>query len=110
MNGRLSRVSAEARIAWAAQEFPGALVLSSSFGAQAAVMLSLATRAVPDIPVILIDTGYLFPETHRFAEELTRRLKLNLKVYRPADTPAWRRVDAERPWERGLAGISRAGS
>ncbi|HEX3729721.1 MAG TPA: phosphoadenylyl-sulfate reductase [Opitutaceae bacterium] len=105
VNGRLSRASAEERIAWAAQEFPGTLVLSSSFGAQAAVMLSLATRVMPDIPVILIDTGYLFPETHRFAQDLTRRLKLNLKVYRPADTPAWRRVDAERPWEQGVAGL-----
>src|SRR5580698_457706 len=85
VNGRLSRVSAEARLAWAVAEFPGALVLSSSFGAQAAVMLSLATRAQPDIPVVLLDTTYLFPETYRFVTELTARLKLNLKVYRPLD-------------------------
>ncbi len=33
----------------------------------------------PDIPVILTDTGYLFPETYRFIDELTDKLKLNLK-------------------------------
>ena len=86
-------------------EFPGALVLSSSFGAQAAVMLSLATRALPDIPVVFIDTGYLFPETYRFADELTARLKLNLKVYRAPESPAWLEARHGRLWEKGLAGL-----
>src|SRR5471032_491327 len=89
VNGRLSRVSAEERIAWAVAEFPGALVLSSSFGAQAAVMLSLATRIVPDLPVVLLDTTFLFQETYRFVDELRDRLKLNLKVYRPVASHAW---------------------
>jgi phosphoadenosine phosphosulfate reductase len=105
VNGRLSRASAEDRIAWAAREFPGSLVLSSSFGAQAAVMLSLATRAVPGIPVVLIDTGYLFPETYRFADELSARLKLNLKIYRPALSPAWMEARHGRLWEQGLEGL-----
>jgi phosphoadenosine phosphosulfate reductase len=105
VNGRLSRVSAEERIAWAVAEFPGALVLSSSFGAQAAVMLSLATRVVPDLPVVFIDTGYLFPETYRFADELTDRLKLNLKVYRPLESAAWLEARHGKLWEQGLAGL-----
>jgi phosphoadenosine phosphosulfate reductase len=105
VNGRLSRASAEDRIAWAAREFPGALVLSSSFGAQAAVMLSLATRAVPGIPVVLIDTGYLFPETYRFADELAARLNLNLKIYRPALSPAWIEARHGRLWEQGLEAL-----
>jgi phosphoadenosine phosphosulfate reductase len=105
VNGRLSRVSAEERIAWAVAEFPGALVLSSSFGAQAAVMLSLATRAQPDIPVVLLDTSYLFPETYRFVTELTARLKLNLKVYRPLESAEWAEVRRTRAWEQGVAGL-----
>ncbi|HVW21157.1 MAG TPA: phosphoadenylyl-sulfate reductase [Opitutaceae bacterium] len=105
VNGRLSRASAEERLAWAAKEFPGTLVLSSSFGAQAAVMLSLASRLAPGIPVVFIDTGYLFPETHRFAAELTARLGLNVRTYRPLDTPEWRRAGRERLWERGVEGI-----
>ena len=105
VNGKLSREPAEERIAWAVREFPGTLVLSSSFGAQAAVMLSLATRALPGIPVILIDTGYLFPETYAFADELAARLKLNLKVYRPALSPAWLEARHGKLWEQGLDGI-----
>jgi hypothetical protein len=34
---------------------------SSSFGIQAAVSLHLVNQLRPDIPVILTDTGYLFP-------------------------------------------------
>jgi phosphoadenosine phosphosulfate reductase len=105
VNGRLSRVSAEERIAWAVAEFPGALVLTSSFGAQSAVMLSLATRVQPDIPVVLLDTTYLFPETYQFVAELTARLKLNLKVYRPLESPAWTAAREGRLWEQGLAGL-----
>jgi phosphoadenosine phosphosulfate reductase len=105
VNGLLSRASAEDRIAWAARKFAGELVLSSSFGAQAAVMLSLAARAVPGIPVVLIDTGYLFPETYRFADDLVSRLKLNLKIYRPALSPGWIEARHGRLWEQGLQGL-----
>jgi phosphoadenosine phosphosulfate reductase len=107
VNASLASASAEDRIAWAAREFPQKLVLSSSFGAQAAVMLSLATRVVPGIPVVLIDTGYLFPETYRFADELTAKLKLNLKVYRAAESPAWLEARHGRLWERGAGGLAR---
>jgi len=105
VNGWLARVSAEERVAWAVGQFGETLVLSSSFGAQAAVMLSLATRVVPGIPVVFIDTGYLFPETYRFADELAARLKLNLKVYRPELTAAWLEARHGRLWEQGLQGL-----
>jgi phosphoadenosine phosphosulfate reductase len=55
--------------------------------------------------VILIDTGYLFPETYRFADELSERLGLNLKVYRPALGVAWMEARLGRLWEKGVAGI-----
>src|SRR5690606_23551843 len=59
------------------------------------------------IPVILIDTGYLFPETYRFIDELVERLKLNLKVYRAELSPAWQEARYGRLWEQGLEGIER---
>lgn len=105
VNDRLAGVSPEERIGWAVHEFGDALILSTSFGAQSAVMLSLATRIVPEIPVVFIDTGYLFPETYRFADELAARLKLNLKVYRPAESPAWIEARHGRLWEKGPEGL-----
>ena len=67
------------RVAWAANLFGDELIMTTSFGAQSAVMLHLVTSILPDIPVVFIDTGYLFPETYRFAAELNERLNLNLK-------------------------------
>ena len=104
-NARLEGVRADERVAWAVEQFGEGLVLSSSFGAQAGVMLHLATRAKADIPVILVDTGYLFPETYRFVDELTERLSLNLKVFRAELSPAWQEARHGMRWENGVAGI-----
>jgi phosphoadenosine phosphosulfate reductase len=89
INHWLGGLEASERIAWALDWLPGEHALSSSFGAQAAVSLHLATQVRKDIPVILVDTGYLFPQTHRFAAELQARLALNLKIYEPRPEAAW---------------------
>lgn len=101
----LERLDAPERVRWALDYLPGPHVLSSSFGAQSAVMLHLVTRQAPDLPVVLIDTGYLFPETYRFVDQLTERLGLNLKVYGPARSPAWQEARWGRRWEQGRDGI-----
>ncbi|MGF2004860.1 phosphoadenosine phosphosulfate reductase family protein, partial [Lactococcus lactis] len=89
-----------ARVEQAIEHLPGEYVLSSSFGAQAAVMLHLVNEVVPGIPVILIDTGYLFPETYRFIDELTVRLRLNLKTYRSDASPAWQESRYGKLWDK----------
>lgn len=94
-------MSAEDRVAWALENLPGQHIVSSSFGAQAAVMLHLVTRQMPDMPVVLVDTGYLFPETYQFIDELTDRLLLNLKVYRPDTSAAWQEARYGRRWNQG---------
>ncbi|MFO1433436.1 MAG: phosphoadenylyl-sulfate reductase [Candidatus Competibacteraceae bacterium] len=104
-NRRLETMGAEQRVAWALECFAGEIVMSSSFGAQAAVTLHMVTRQQPDIPVILVDTGYLFPETYQFVEALAERLSLNLRIYQPDLSPATQEALYGRLWEQGLAGI-----
>ncbi|XTZ37571.1 phosphoadenosine phosphosulfate reductase [Salmonella enterica] len=106
-NSQLEKLSAEARVAWALENLPGNYVLSSSFGIQAAVSLHLVNQIRPDIPVILTDTGYLFPETYQFIDELTDKLKLNLKVYRAELSPAWQEARYGKLWEQGVEGIEK---
>jgi phosphoadenosine phosphosulfate reductase len=103
---RLADASPSDRIAWALSRFGSSLVLSTSFGAQAAVMLHMATRLAPDIPVVFIDTGYLFPETYQFADLLTKKLRINLKVYKSLESPAWIEARHGKLWEKGADGIS----
>lgn len=107
LNRWLGARSAEERVAWALENTAGQHALSSSFGAQSAVSLHLATRQQPDMPVILIDTGYLFPETYRFIDALSEKLALNLKVYRPQIGIAWMEARLGRIWEQGIEGIDR---
>lgn len=70
-------------VAWAAGEFGDALVMSSSFGAESTLLIHMATRVSPSIPVIFIDTGFLFRETYDFVETLRTRFNLNLLRYGP---------------------------
>ncbi|MFY2763377.1 phosphoadenylyl-sulfate reductase [Arenimonas sp. MALMAid1274] len=107
LNTWLAGLAAPQRIAWALESLSGEHALSSSFGAQSAVALHMATRVRADLPVILVDTGYLFPETYRFVDQLTERLQLNLKVYRPQVGIAWMEARHGRLWEDGVEGIDR---
>ena len=100
-----SRMTAEARVRWSLERLPGNRVLSSSFGAQAAVSLHLLTRAAPGIPVILVDTGYLFPETYQYIDQLSERLNLNLKVFRSEQSPAWQEARHGKRWTQGVEGL-----
>lgn len=105
-NAIFAGLPAEERVQWAFEHLPSQHVLSSSFGAQAAVSLHLLTRVDPDIPVILVDTGYLFNETYRFVDELTDRLGLNLKVYRSLTSPAWQEARFGKRWLQGVDGLN----
>ena len=107
LNAWLGQRTAGQRIEWALSNLAGRHALSSSFGAQAAVSLHMATRQSPDLPVILVDTGYLFPETYRFVDELTERLRLNLEVVHPRIGAAWMEARSGRLWEQGLDGLER---
>jgi phosphoadenosine phosphosulfate reductase len=98
LNALLTPLNAQQRIEFAVQNLPGNPMLSSSFGIQAAVMLHLCTSVQPEMPVVLTDTGYLFPETYRFIDELTEKLQLNLKVYRSALSPAWQEARFGQLW------------
>ena len=107
INAAVEALPALERVEWAAAHLAGPQVLSSSFGAQAAVSLHMVTRVLPDIPVILIDTGYLFPETYRFIDDLAQRLRLNLRVFTAGMSPAWQEARFGKLWEQGIDGIDR---
>ncbi|MCC8381791.1 phosphoadenosine phosphosulfate reductase [Xenorhabdus sp. PB30.3] len=106
-NQQLELLDARQRVIWALEHLPGEFVLSSSFGIQAAVCLHLVTQEYPDIPVILTDTGYLFPETYQFIDKLADKLNLNLKIFRAEQSPTWQEARYGKLWEQGVDGIER---
>ena len=107
INDMLEKMTAQQRVAWALNNLPDTHIVSSSFGAQSAVMLHMLTQVQPDIPVVLTDTGYLFPETYKFIDELVEKLNLNLHVYRADMSSAWQEARFGRLWEQGVEGIEK---
>ncbi|MBF7074971.1 phosphoadenylyl-sulfate reductase [Glaciecola sp. MH2013] len=107
LNEQLEKKSVIQRVEWALEHLPANHMLSSSFGAQSAVMLHLLNEVAPGIPVVLTDTGYLFPETYQFIDELTERLNLNVKVFTAPITPAWQEAKYGKLWEQGVEGIEK---
>lgn len=106
-NSILPGMDAIQRIEWASNNLPDNQILTSSFGIQSAVMLHLVNTVVPGIPVVLIDTGYLFDETYQFIDQLNDKLNLNLHIYSSCMSPAWQEARYGKLWEQGLEGLEK---
>ncbi len=100
-NTTFAKLSVQERVRWSLENLPGKHIVSSSFGAHAAVSLHLLTQIQPDIPVVLIDTGYLFPETYRFVDHLTEKLDLNLQVFQANESPHRQEARYGERWNMG---------
>lgn len=107
VNTLLETMTASQRVQWAVDNLEGEFVLSSSFGIQAAVCLHLITTVKADTPIILTDTGYLFPETYQFIDDLTKQLNLNLKIYSAEHSPAWQETRYGKLWDQGVDGLTK---
>ncbi|MFC3069525.1 phosphoadenylyl-sulfate reductase [Phenylobacterium soli] len=105
------------------ETFGDKLALVSSFGAESAVLLDLAAKVSPDIPVLFLDTGMLFGQTLDYRKNLAARLGLtDVRDLRPAyqdlatadpqaklwqtDTDACCHVRKVLPLDRALEGFS----
>ena len=72
------------------------LALVSSFGTQSAALLKVMADVDPAIPVIFLDTGWLFEETLAYRDTLTAKLGLrDVRVIKPLDETL-SREDPER--------------
>jgi phosphoadenosine phosphosulfate reductase len=91
-----------AQIAWASRVFGDRLIISTSFGIQSAVILHLVSRMLPRISVVFVDTGYLVPETYRYASELAKLLRLEVRTYTAPLSPSEMEERVGKLWESDL--------
>ena len=56
----------------------GAACITSSFQAECVVLVHMLKQQRPDIPVLFLETGYHFPETLAYRDQMTRDWNLNL--------------------------------
>lgn len=101
---------------------PGKLALVSSFGTESAVLIAYMAEVDPSIPVVFLDTGWLFEETLAYRDTLTRQLGLtDVRTIHPdegrlaeldgdrdlwfSDPDACCRIRKVEPLARALAGF-----
>jgi phosphoadenosine phosphosulfate reductase len=73
---------------WAVERFGSSLTLACSF--QDCVIIDLAVEVDPGIEVLFLDTGFHFPETLEYVEQVRARYDLNLRVITPGpEAQAW---------------------
>ena len=65
-------------------------IVTTNFRPFEAVILHMVTRANPRVPVVWMDNGYNTEATYRFADEVTKLLKLDLHIYLPRRSRAHR--------------------
>ncbi|HZS63506.1 MAG TPA: phosphoadenylyl-sulfate reductase [Xanthobacteraceae bacterium] len=64
---------------------PSRLAVASSFGIESATLLKIVADVDPSIPVLFLDTEWLFPETLSYRETLVERLGLrDVRTIKPA--------------------------
>ena len=76
------KLTAEERIERAVDVTGREVMATSSFGIQSAVLLHLIHRVYPKMPIVFIDTGFLFDETYQYAERLVKMWGLDLHTYK----------------------------
>lgn len=70
------------------------LCITSSFQTHSLPLLHIVTTAIPDLPVLFIDTGFHFPETYAFRNQIKGDWNLNL-INVQSKTAKNQQVDAD---------------
>lgn len=72
-------------LAWAHKRFGDRLVITSSFGD--CVLAHLAWSTIPGAEVVMLDTGYLFAETHWYAHYAAEMFDGRVRIVAPDAPP-----------------------
>ena len=95
-NRELRSASPADVVRWAL-DLDGLAVATTNFRPYEAALLHCVTQEAPDIPVIWCDTGYNTSYTYKHVDEVSKLLRLNLKVYVPKQTVGYRTVTLGQP-------------
>lgn len=82
INKELRDKSPESIIRWALS-LNKKTIMTTSFGYNSAVSLSMLSGVAPEMPVVWVDSGYNVKDAYLVANELISSLKLNMHIYNP---------------------------
>jgi len=73
---KLAQATPREIVAAAARDMPGRVAVVSSFGTESAALLKLVADVDPSLPVLFLDTLWLYKETLAYRDTLVARLRL----------------------------------
>ena len=82
-NRELEHAPPEGIIAWAWERFRPDVMLTCSFQHDGVVLAHMLHAIAPEAPIVFINTGFHFPETLAYRDEIVRRLGLRLVELEP---------------------------
>jgi phosphoadenosine phosphosulfate reductase len=82
-NSRLTNLSIVEKLRYLAEQHPGKVVFTTSFGYEDQVITDMIFANNIEIKVITLDTGRLFPETYKVFNSTVERYKKQIVVYFP---------------------------
>jgi phosphoadenosine phosphosulfate reductase len=71
-------------LAWASAQFAPDVVLTCSFQHDGVVLAYMLTTIAPWVPVVFLNTGFHFPETLAYRDDIVRRFGIPLRDVTPA--------------------------
>lgn len=93
--------NAEVALRWAFDRLGSEVALVSAFGPEGMVLIDMAASIQRRFRLITIDTGFLFPETHRLMAEVEERYGVTIEKVQPALSAAEQeRVHGMALWRR----------
>ncbi|MBD3637472.1 MAG: phosphoadenosine phosphosulfate reductase family protein [Crocinitomicaceae bacterium] len=91
LNAQLKNRSPQEIVEWAI-DVANQPVVTTNFRPYEASILHAVVAVKPDIHVIWCDTGYNTPQTYKCADKIIQQLNLNIDLYVPKQSTAWRDV------------------
>lgn len=82
-NRELATATPEAILAWTWQQFQPQVILTCSFQHDGVVLAHMLRDIAPEVPVVFIDTGFHFPETLAYRDDIRRRFGISIVELQP---------------------------
>ena len=83
INRELATATPESILAWTWQQFQPKVILTCSFQHDGVVLAHMLRDIAPEVPVVFINTGFHFPETLAYRDEIQRRFGIELLELQP---------------------------
>jgi phosphoadenosine phosphosulfate reductase len=83
VNAEFEKANPETILAWACDRFRPDVMLTCSFQHDGVILAHMLRTIAPEVPVVFINTGFHFPETLAYRDDLVARYGLNLVELHP---------------------------